>query len=255
MDLVRSTIASRFEIEEDMLILRPLGSASFLLILPTGALFERVYNGGRPIITTTARLHIMRWTRLHRSSAASLHVAVEVEIRGIPPHAWELSTAELLLDEYCGIAAVHPCTEDRRDVFQLRAWCSNPADFPAKMDLEIVQPPMDAEAEHQPGRRTLKYPISIAVSRLASSNSEDAPPPPPPVDEDGSRRRRRRRSRSPSFSTKHAAPAGAASSTLGGRVPVHAWLGPRAQARVAHHRQDPLFRAGANGAQHQCCAG
>jgi len=117
MDLVRSTIASRFEIEEDMLILRPLGSASFLLILPTGALFERVYNGGRPIITTTARLHIMRWTRLHRSSAASLHVAVEVEIRGIPPHAWELSTAELLLDEYCGIAAVHPRTEDRRDVF------------------------------------------------------------------------------------------------------------------------------------------
>lgn len=162
----------------------------------------------------------MKWTRFFRTTGASLPLAVEVEIRGIPPNAWEFPTAELLLDENCSIVVVHPSTEDRRDVFQLKAWCSNPDGFPSMMDLETVEPHM--EADQQLGRRTMKYPISIAVSRLASSNSDDAPPPPPVVDEDGSRRRRRRRSCSLSIPMEQ--PAGAVSSSLGGRGSAHPGL-------------------------------
>jgi hypothetical protein len=53
-------IARRFEVEETELLLRPLGPASFLLILLGLELMEQIYNGGRPIITSTLRLHVMR---------------------------------------------------------------------------------------------------------------------------------------------------------------------------------------------------
>ncbi|RCV43062.1 hypothetical protein SETIT_9G265700v2 [Setaria italica] len=145
VELVRTTIANRFEIKEESLILRPWGSTSFLLILPTDAMLKRVYNGGRPIITPSARLHVMQWTRFLQSSAASLPLAIEVEIRGIPAHAWELPTAELLLNEYCWIVGLHPSIAERRDIYQKKAWCSNPNYFPVEMDLEIVEPPLAAE--------------------------------------------------------------------------------------------------------------
>jgi hypothetical protein len=105
-------------------------------------MFEVIYNGGRPIIMPSMRLHVMRWTRLLQSSTvACLPLAVEVKIRGIPSHAWELPTAELLLDEFCWITGIHPSTAERRDVFLLKAWCSSLDCFPTDMELEIVEPP------------------------------------------------------------------------------------------------------------------
>uniref|UniRef100_K3ZZV1 CCHC-type domain-containing protein n=1 Tax=Setaria italica TaxID=4555 RepID=K3ZZV1_SETIT len=175
VELVRTTIANRFEIEEERLILRPWGLVSFLLILPTDAMLERVYNGRRPIITPSARLH-------------------------------------------------------------LKAWCSNSDCFPTEMDLEIVEPPL--VAEHQPGMRTLKYPISIVVSQTGSSNSEDDPPSPPPADDNGRRHRRRRRHRSPSIPPEQAAPGGVSSSTQGRRAPVQDRLGPHTQLRLAYPHQE-----------------
>ena len=59
---------------------------------------DLIYNGGRTFITSSVRLHIMRWTRFLNATASCLPSGFEVEIRGIPAHAWELSTAELLLD-------------------------------------------------------------------------------------------------------------------------------------------------------------
>ena len=111
---------------------------------------DLIYNGGRPFITSSVRLHIMRWTRFLNATASCLPSAVEVEIRGIPAHAWELSTAELLLDEWCWVDGLHPSVPERRDVFKLKAWslqwrdvmCSCTDNIPAEMELEIVEPPM-----------------------------------------------------------------------------------------------------------------
>jgi hypothetical protein len=69
-------------------------------------------------------------------------VAVEVDLVGIPAHAWNLTTAEVLLDELCWIDGLHPGNADRRDVFMVKAWCSDPALFPPEMTLEIVEPPL-----------------------------------------------------------------------------------------------------------------
>lgn len=130
------SIAARFEIEATSLSLLSLGDTRFLLILPSSVLSEQVYNGGRAFAAPTLRYHVMRWNRLlGADGASSLPCPVEVVIRGIPPHAWELATAELLLCDHCLIASVHSETSDRRDVFKVLAWTATPALIPGEMDL------------------------------------------------------------------------------------------------------------------------
>lgn len=151
---IPATIARQFEVDESLLRLLPFGPARFLLILPSSELMERIYNGGRPIITSTLRLHVMRWTRFLHSTAASLQCAVEIDLLGIPAHAWELSSAEQLLNDHCWISGVHPATADRRDCFRVSAWCSDPALIPSEMTPEIVEPTTTAGGAH-PEKRTL----------------------------------------------------------------------------------------------------
>ncbi|KAJ1266168.1 hypothetical protein BS78_08G130500 [Paspalum vaginatum] len=158
---IAATVARRFELEEALLTLHRFGPASFLLIPPSEEAAARIYNGGRPIIEATFRLHVMFWSRFMQSSAAaSLPFAVEVELRGIPAHAWEFSTAEKLLDEFCWVSDSHPDTANRRDVYRVAAWCSCPERIPAEMELDIIEPQV-AGGEGQ--RRTLTYPIEISV--------------------------------------------------------------------------------------------
>jgi len=193
--------------------------ASFLLILPSAALAELVYNGGRPIITTSIHLHVMRWTRFLHSTAGGLSTAIEIELRGIPTHAWDLSTADLLLDEFCWIEGIHPSTAERRDVFLLKAWRLNPHHIPLEMVLKIVEPHL-AGCPHS-GVRTLTYPISVRVAPFVqpSSTGDDSSPPPPPADEHRrrcrSRNRRQHLERQPSPSSLQAAAVGSSTSIMG----------------------------------------
>ncbi|OEL32826.1 hypothetical protein BAE44_0006155 [Dichanthelium oligosanthes] len=172
----------------------------------------------------------MRWTRFLQSTVTSLPSAVEVDIQGIPAYAWELSTAELLLNEYCWISAIHPDTTDRRDSFQVAAWCSNPSSFPLEMELEIVEPGWMA-GDLQPETRTLVYPVTVSVVAVTDLIPRPGDPPsPPPADDEGRRCQRRwRRQRSPPES----APDASAAASRGTRTLVHARLGPH-PANFAH---------------------
>ncbi|KAG2580079.1 hypothetical protein PVAP13_6NG254700 [Panicum virgatum] len=223
-ELVRSSIAIRFEVEEELLRIHRWGPASFLLTLPSDELVDRIYNGGRPLITASVHLHFMRWTRFLNSTASNLPSAIEVEVRGIPAHAWELSTAELLLDEWCWIDGLHPSVTERRDVVRLKAWRSCHGNIPAEMELEIVEPPL---AGSELGVRTLTYPISVSVTPFEDSR-EDSPPP-SSLPGNGRRRRRQQGRRSAEGSPAQVGPRAVAlsSSVPGGRPPVHARLGSR----------------------------
>jgi len=225
---IRATIAGRFEIEGDRLVLHHFGPSSFLLFLPDEEMATRVYNGGQPIIAASHRLHVRRWSRFLQSTASSLQSLVEVELRGIPAHAWEVGTAEQLLNRYCGIGGVHPDSAWRRDVFRVAAWSSSPDHIPAGIDLEIVEPVVAGD-DPETGKRSLVYPVDVSVSPFDRSPAADDPPsPPPPADDNRRRRRWRRRSGlsaglPPAVEPSCAAPA---------RVPVHSRLGP------AHSRAD-----------------
>ncbi|CAN6272676.1 unnamed protein product [Urochloa humidicola] len=208
-------IADRFEVEVSSLSLQRFGDARYLLILPSIELADRVYNGGRPITSSSLHLNVMRWTRLVNSSGAALSSPVEVEISGIPAHAWELSTAELILSDHCWISGVHPETEDRRDVFRVVAWSSCPSRIPSALDLEIVEPPPEVE-DSRPMKRTLVCPITMSVTPVGLPMAPVAPPRPPADDE-----RRRHGRRRPAGS-----PPGAPARLAVPRAPVHARLGP-----------------------------
>lgn len=177
--------------EVSSLSLRHFGDARFLLILPSVELADRVYHGGRPFISSELRCHIMRWPQFLNSMASSLPALVEVDICGIPAHAWDFSTVELLLCDNGWIDSAHPDTADHRDVFKVVAWCSIPKRIPSTMELQIVEPAM-AFTDPQPGKRSLVYPISLSFSPIVLSSRPGDPPSPPPVD-DGERHHDRSR--------------------------------------------------------------
>ncbi|KAG2657383.1 hypothetical protein PVAP13_1KG180000 [Panicum virgatum] len=167
---ISATIAARFELQNE-------------------AAATRVFNGGRPIVTNSHRLHVRRWSRFINAKAASLPVAVEVELRGIPAHAWELATAEALLNDFCWIGDLHPETAERRDVFHLAGWCSSLESVPSEVDLEIIEAPVAGDGGI-PAKRSLLYPVEVSLVRHDQPDPtvHPTPPPPPPAD----RRRRQR---------------------------------------------------------------
>lgn len=214
---ILGSIANRFEVEVSLLSLQRFGDARYLLILPSAELTERIFNGGRPLFITPLRLHVMRWSRFVGSAASSmLDLPVEVDIRGIPAHAWELPTAELLLSDHCWIGRVHPENPDHRDVFRVLAWCSHPARIPSAMDLEILEPTMEEDGQGA-GVRSLVYPITISCALVELPSRPGDPPSPPPTD-DGWRHHERWHGGSPPPPSTSRAPT---------RVSAHARLGPR----------------------------
>jgi len=219
---VLATIAGRFELQTSQLIIRRFGPTSFLVILPDEESAMRVFNGGRPLIAPSHRLHVRRWTRFINSTAASLPFAVEMELRGIPAHAWNLATAESLLNDFCWISDIHPETVDRRDIFRLVGWCSSLEAVPAEIDLEIIEAPV-AAGDARPVKRSLVYPVTVSVVRHDPLDPASPPPPPPPADEDRRRRKRHRRRRgSPADPSLIGGTDGGAVE----RVPVQQRLGP-----------------------------
>lgn len=162
------------------------------MTLPSIELAKRVYNGGHPFISSSLRLHLVRWTCLLNSTATSLLFPVKVDMSGIPAHAWELATVELILGDHCWITGVLPDTARHRDVVKVEAWCSNPTLIPSELDLEILEP-LTEDDDSQHVKRTLVYPILISITPDGMSSRPGDPSSPPPAD-DGRRRRRGRRS-------------------------------------------------------------
>ncbi|KAF8736050.1 hypothetical protein HU200_014397 [Digitaria exilis] len=122
-------------------------------------------------------LHLQRWTRQAFACGASLPVLVDVELRGIPTHAWEMSTAENLLNPYSWPQMLYPNTRDREDyfVFRLSAWCFRPQSFPRSRDLHVVEP-LTGIISSPPGKPSLSYPVSFAVRPALTSEGPDNSP-------------------------------------------------------------------------------
>jgi hypothetical protein len=46
-------------------------------------------------------LYVKRWSRLTHANGASLPALIDAELLGIPAHAWEMATAQTLLNNSC----------------------------------------------------------------------------------------------------------------------------------------------------------
>lgn len=236
---VLEEVAAEFDVAvEDMSIIAA-APKDFLLILPDLRSANTVYNDGQPVHSPNFSLHFKRWTRLALARAAALPDLVDIELHGVPAHAWELATAQHLLRGVCWVCSLHPETAARRDLtsFRLTAWCLRRDLVPSAVDLFIPEPPVQ-ENELPPLKRGLAYPIDVIACMSPLPPLEEPPAPPSPPDEDGDRRRRRHRCRSPSPvlpASSYAAGRGGQPS-LAPRRPVHSTLGPYPTAgrRVLH---------------------
>lgn len=156
------------------------------MISPDELTATRIFNEGRSLPLRPGRLHIRRWSRFCSSAAEDFSVPVDVELRGIPAHAWDLETVSQLLSDCCVPCDVHPETAVQREVFRVTTWSSTPWCIPPVIDLVIPEPEVDGR--HDPlARHTLVYPVRIAASALGGNVSAGAAPPPPPSSDDADR--------------------------------------------------------------------
>jgi hypothetical protein len=132
----------------------------FLLFFPNEETAMRVLNGGKVLRGPRFSLVFKRWSRFSHASSSIMSNLVEVEIIGIPVHAWCRSTAEFILGDSCIIEEVLPDTLLQKTLpsFVARAWCFQPKQLHYDMILHILElGPQSSE------RRCLAYNISVRV--------------------------------------------------------------------------------------------
>jgi hypothetical protein len=169
-DEVAEGAARGFDLEGGSILVHHTMPEDFILMLLDEAVVERVYRGSRPFHCPRFSFQFKKWSRFVHASTATLSSIVDVELRGIPTHAWERSTAEQLPRESCWVLDLHPDMVAKRDLssFLLWAWCSAPDRIHPKMELLIpellqliVEGPLD--------KRALNYSIKITAIPVALS--------------------------------------------------------------------------------------
>jgi hypothetical protein len=68
-------------------------------------------------------------------------VLVDIEVRGIQAHTWDLSTASQLLRDSCYVVELFPATVNKTNYssFLLRAYCFDPVKLHHSMELHIIE--------------------------------------------------------------------------------------------------------------------
>jgi hypothetical protein len=150
----------------------------FLLILPDEETASRVLNGGKAYRGPHFSMMFKRWSRFTHASSMIMSGMMEVEIRGIPEHAWFRSTTENILRDSCWISEAHPDTLQKKEYssFRVSAWCFDPGRLHRAMDLHIIEPGL-----HTLEKRCLTYKISVSATPTDLLATDMEPPPPPPL--------------------------------------------------------------------------
>jgi hypothetical protein len=180
-------VAHSFNIKTEDMKIHQTKPEDFLLFLPDEATATRVLNDGKILKGPRFSLIFKRWTRCSHASSSIMPGLVDIEIRGIPEHAWFLSTAKSILTDSCLIAEVHPDSLSKRELssFVVRAWCFNPENLQRDSVLHIIEPGLQMFE-----KRCLTYKIQIRVLHAGSHISPEGLPPSadgdkPPWDDDG----------------------------------------------------------------------
>uniref|UniRef100_A0A8I6XEL0 Uncharacterized protein n=1 Tax=Hordeum vulgare subsp. vulgare TaxID=112509 RepID=A0A8I6XEL0_HORVV len=173
-DEVAELLLSSLELAEGDLTEHAHHPEDFLIVFPSLATMRRL-NGEHFISSPRSALSMRPWCKLAHADADELGYRVELELRGIPAHAWHLSTAEHVLGASCWIERLHPRTRCRADlaVSRLSGRAHDPAEIRRAAILAIIEqlpPRMPSEA---PTIRTLSFPISIALTKVELMRAAD----------------------------------------------------------------------------------
>jgi hypothetical protein len=230
-------VARQFDIAVQNMSIHQTMPEDFLLLMPDEDAATKVFNDGKALRGPRFTLLFKKWLRFAHASASSLANLVDIEIRGIPEHAWSRSTAEHILRNPCWITDVHHNSGCGRDSasFWVRAWCLNPERVCKKLDLHILEP---GDAIHE--KRCLTYKIDISCRPVDLHPMISATPPPPPAPFWESEDDQDRHEQDP-----HLRRRGDTGAVGDSRRPIQSRLGPRLPLGRAHDAQgtravDPL---------------
>ncbi|CAN6237908.1 unnamed protein product [Urochloa humidicola] len=125
----------------------------FLVEFSSAQIAERVLHSYLPV-EAPLQLVWKRWRRQSMGNLTSLRFKILVELRGIPAHARNVNTAQIILGSACSNlteAPPHIAGNDRRSLF-VAAWCIHPNLVPTEKMILIPEP----QEPHVPGNLFLK---------------------------------------------------------------------------------------------------
>jgi hypothetical protein len=174
---IAELIAPRLELEDRSLIIRQYSESSFILFLPSCGMVELLVGNWPFLRAATFTVTCRKWSRFLNSRGAVLPTLLDIELQGIPIHAWETITVEQLLSPFASVHQVHLDTLELKDVaiYRCSAWCLDTSMVPASRELWIVEPPFAVDGVSS-GRRTLMYPIRITFSFASRRDGSDPNP-------------------------------------------------------------------------------
>jgi len=107
----------------DDVLIRKFYPENFFIVCKSQAIRDLVLGAqGVPVAGTT--LVFRPWTRLAHADSSALFYRMQLEVEGIPPHAWSRDTASKLLASSCWIEKLDDASGSKSDlsVFKLTAW-------------------------------------------------------------------------------------------------------------------------------------
>jgi hypothetical protein len=174
--------------------IRDTEPADFLILCRSLDVRNAIVNHRR-VVTSQFTLLFSPWSRRNNAQPAEMVMLAELEICGIPLHAWEQRTAEALLHGSGVVESVDASTMNRYDMscFKLTAWTHSVEAIPTVRWLAVPEPETTGSLQVSAARRRPRY---VAPSMLwyrvrfwftgvlhtdpPSSSAPQSPPPPPP---------------------------------------------------------------------------
>lgn len=92
-DLV-AEVAAMLAIDVDRISMHKSLLEDFLALLPSEVMARSAYNSRAVLHTPSCSLKFKFWSRLAHDVAVSFYLYICIEMRGVPMHAWMLSTAQ-----------------------------------------------------------------------------------------------------------------------------------------------------------------
>uniref|UniRef100_A0A8I6WSI8 Uncharacterized protein n=1 Tax=Hordeum vulgare subsp. vulgare TaxID=112509 RepID=A0A8I6WSI8_HORVV len=165
-DEVTELVLSSLELEEGEFSVHQHHPEDFLILFSSLATMRR-FRDEYFITSSRFALSLRPWCKLAHAGAGELEYRVELELRGIPAHAWLLSTAEHVLGGSCWIERLHPRTRSREDmaVFRVSGRAHDLADIRRAATLEIIEQLPGRVPSEAPSIGTLTFPVSIALTK------------------------------------------------------------------------------------------
>jgi hypothetical protein len=158
---VLDEVARSFGVSIDKMSIHHSSPEDFLLFLPGEETTSRVFNDGRLFTGPRFCILFKRWSRFSHASLSRMTHLVDVQIRGIPGHAWFRSTMEAILEDSCHIVEVHSNTLLKKELssFVVRAWCFDFKKLQRQMTLHIIEKGLQSNE-----RGCLSYNVNVSAT-------------------------------------------------------------------------------------------